>query len=272
MGRKLILLFLLVFLFSFVVAQPPFQESTATQRLDLQIPTQEVRQAGQDYTFVVHVFNSTNGALINASAVNCSFHMINSIGMHIFKSNMTVNPTGEDLTLDVLGGNFTAQDGFYNVLYYCASNGVGGFFNNAFLVTTSGVILDTSKSVIYSSFFFLLVIFFFINTMIISKLPSGNKKDDFGELISISKLKYLRMVLFLFGWILLIGIMFLASNLGYAYLGETLFADIFFILYRIMFMITPLIVIVWALWIIGQIASDKEIKTLWARGMSTEGI
>jgi len=92
-----------------------------------------------------------------------------------------------------------------------------------------------------------------------------------GNLMSISYLKYLRNIFYVFEWMLFIAALYISSNLAFAYLNEELFAKILFVLFRITFGVTPIIVIVWMAWIFVSMFHDKELQKLLNRGIFPEG-
>ena len=75
----------------------------------------------------------------------------------------------------------------------------------------------------------------------------------------------------MFEWMLFIGILFMFSNLGFAFLEEELFSQTLFVLFKICFGVTPLIVIVWMIWIIASMFHDKEFQQMLNRGMFPQG-
>ena len=72
-------------------------------------------------------------------------------------------------------------------------------------------------------------------------------------------------------WMLFIGILFLASNIASGLLTETMFAKFFFMLFQICFGLTPIIVIVWLIWIIVSMFHDKQFQALLNRGFFPGG-
>jgi len=191
-----------------------------------------------------------------------------TVSVYFPNSSIAVN----NQTMDQKKGNIweytftnTSTQGIY-IYDYCDEN-ADNCKENIFELTTTGRSLTTDKSIIYVVFFFLFIFLFIITILGINKLPSSNEKDEWGRIMSISYLKYFRSVLWLFLWMLLIGIMFMASNLGFAYLGETLFANMFFNIYRIMFAISPIMIIVWGVWFFVKFFHDKQFQSMINRGI-----
>jgi len=146
-------------------------------------------------------------------------------------------------------------------------NGIQTCNSVDFTITKEGYPLSTAQATIYAVFFFVLIFFFIITIFGINMLPSSNTTDEEGKIMSISYLKYFRSVLWFFEWMFLLAIMFLASNLGYAYLGEELFASVFFNIFRIMFAVTPAVVLVWIGWILVRAYQDRQFQNILNRGL-----
>jgi len=107
--------------------------------------------------------------------------------------------------------------------------------------------------------------------MNINRLPSSDTYNEEGILLGINNLKYLRSVLWAVAWGFLLGIIFIASNISLAYLPATLFGDFFFMIYRVLFLITLPMLIIYFLYLFAKIFRDKEIKRLMDRGVEIRG-
>lgn len=276
MVKRLILIFLLLLLLPLVSTQPPFVEEGGSNFVEgyfIEFTPLGVYENNEHILFNAHVFNISNGVRIDNLTAACNFHLFDNRGEHIINQvNLSYDSVGLDWEYNATGGNFT-RNGQYSYLIVCqdSADNLGGFVTVGFEITSTGFHLDTPKAIIYSSFFILFIFLFIVTIFGINMLPSSNTKDEDGKILSISYLKYFRSVLWFFEWILLLGIMFMASNIGFAYLGETLFANVFFNIYRIMFAITPVIVIVWVLWFFVQFFHDKQFQRMLNRGMFPQG-
>jgi len=140
-----------------------------------------------------------------------------------------------------------------------------------FEVTYNGNELKQPQSTMYISLFLFLIFIFIITILGIKQLPSSNEKDEEGKILSVSYLKYLRPIGWFFLWMLFIAMLFLSSNIAFAFLGEQLFANILFVLFRICFGLTPLIVVVWIIWIYRQMFHDKQMQKMLNRGIFPQG-
>ena len=133
-------------------------------------------------------------------------------------------------------------------------------------VTSTGTTLTEGRSTIYIGLIAIIVFLFIAIFVGIGYLPNSNTSSEDGGLIGISYLKYFRSTLWFVEWMLLVAIFFLSSNLAYAYLGETLFADFLFAFFYITMALTPIILIIWLISFFVMIWKDRELKKLLSRG------
>jgi len=166
----------------------------------------------------------------------------------------------------------TTQLGRYDINGEGDLDGTATSFDSLYFeVTYAGIIFNTSQAILYFILLIVIMFVFFITLFGINKLPSSNIQDEEGKILSITYLKYLRPVLWTFEWMLIIAILFISSNIAFAYLGEQLFAKIIFTLFRISFGLTPIIIIVWLIWIFVSMFHDKQFQNMLNRGIFPQG-
>ncbi len=170
-----------------------------------------------------------------------------------------------------LNETHTSEIGEYQVGGFCKDGSVTQVIDFTFEVNYLGKTFSTSQAITYLVLFIIVFFIFGFNLFIINILPASNTKDEEGKILSISYLKYLRGTLFFFGWMLFVAILFLSSNLAFAFLSEQLFAKILFVFYKITFGLTPLIVTVWLVWIFVQMFHDRQLQKLLNRGFFPQG-
>ena len=145
-------------------------------------------------------------------------------------------------------------------------DGTDTIWNYGFAVSYTGKELSSASSTFYIILFAIFIFLFIITILGINKLPNSNATDDEGVIIKISYLKYFRSVLWFVLWMFIVAILYISSNLGFAYLEDTLFANFLFTLFRISFGLTLPMVVVWFVWIFAKIFDDKKIKKMWEKG------
>ena len=274
-GILLVSLIIAIFIFTMVLVSAqqgqPFQQSeqeTGFLIIETGFPTSH--KMNEDYYIHAHVYNGTNGLLVT-SGIDCNYHFYNHQikgGEHIDIGILTQYGSGYYNNTD---GSLLNETGEYSVLIWCNSTTEGGFTKYAFDVTYSGLYLKEGQGVLYVSLFLILIFFFAITLLGINQLPPSNQRDEEGKILSISYLKYLRPIGWMFMYMLIVAILYLSSNLAFVYLNEQLFAEILFVLFRLSFMFSPVVVIVWIIWIYRQMFHDRELQSLLNRGFFPQG-
>jgi hypothetical protein len=123
----------------------------------------------------------------------------------------------------------------------------------------------------YIGFLALLIGIFFLNFIGMGYLPARNQVDEDGRILSITYLKYFRNVLVMTGYFLFIAIMYISSNLAFAFLEETLVANVLFMIFRVSFGLAPIVVVVWLVWIFVSMFHDKQFQKMLNRGIFPQG-
>jgi hypothetical protein len=271
MGKKLILLLYIVICFVGIVSAVPPVTTTIQfpQGYTIQVhPITQYFKAGEDLNLNAHVQNTSNGYPINAS-ITCWLHLYNSSGSHLVI--LSTNATSElfDYSFKILGGNITERTKSY--LIYCYGNGLGGYYSNPIQVNSVGKDLAIGDSILYIGFLTLMILLFVVNFVAIGYLPARNERDEEGRIMSINYLKYFRNVLALIGYFLFIAIFYMSSNLAFAFLQTELFAETLFMIFRVSFLLAPVVIVVWAIWIFASMFHDKEFQKVLNRGMFPGG-
>jgi len=99
-------------------------------------------------------------------------------------------------------------------------------------------------------------------------LPASNERDEEGRILSINYLKYFRLVLWIFAYFFFVAIIFLSSNIAFAFLGEQLFANLLLTLFRVLLGFSPLVIIVIFISFFVKFFHDKKIQELFKRGIA----
>ena len=148
-NRKGTTLFSLIFLFSFfflvsaVSAVPAVNPQTIVTGYDIKIPQDNILEAGQDYDFEFHVANISDGVPITTN-LNCSFHLYNHSGKHIFEGFQATATHDFDYGFHIDGENFTYPGVYYyNIQCWSPADQkvgaiLGGHDASIIYVTTTG--------------------------------------------------------------------------------------------------------------------------------------
>ena len=141
----------------------------------------------------------------------------------------------------------------------------------SFEVTYSGLNFGVGQAILYIIFFFMLLFTFIITLFGINMLPKHNQQDEEGRILSVTYLKYLRPVGWMFEYMLVVAMFFMTSNIAFAYLNEQLFAKVLFMFFVVLFGFAPLIIVVWIAWIFVQMFHDKQFQEMLNRGIFPQG-
>jgi len=189
-----------------------------------------------------------------------------------------------NVNVDVMNVAMTQNGTEYNYTF-CNTNEIGEYFYTvkgdkdgtvtteiiSFKVNYLGKELTTSQAIIYFVLIIVIILIFAGTFFGIGFLPKSNSQDEQGRILQINYLKYLRSALWFFEWMLFIAILYLTSNIAFAFLQEEMFAQFIFTLFRITFGITPLIVILWMVWFFVKFFEDKQFKRMLERGIFPQG-
>lgn len=135
-----------------------------------------------------------------------------------------------------------------------------------FKVTPNGEESSTGTSIMHLGFISMLIGLFVLTLWFSSKLPKESFYAEDNELIGVNKLKFLRPVLYMAAWMVLIAIVFTGANIALAYLTTQLLGDILFKTFYIMMAMTLPIVVIWFIYIFYSIFQQKKMENLIHRG------
>lgn len=204
-----------------------------------------------------------------SSSIDCN--------ISVFDPNFNVIIDYKEMTNDYDVHNYTLNSsqtdklGKYIYDITCTTGRSNQTESFSFDITGSGFEFNEPRS-IYSVAMLALLIFFLVGDLYYTfRLPNGNDTDDYGYIISINKLKYLKVVLVFVAWSLVLTILFTASNISLAYLGSEMFGQLFFVLYKIMMLLTYPGIIIFFIFIFVQIFKDMKVKRMIERGIEVQG-
>lgn len=149
----IIFLFLLV---SVSAVKPTQQTIFGNSQLVISSTSRENIIAGNNYTFQVHVYNSS-GFLIDNSTTSCKFHLYDINGEHIIEQNMLFSDT--DFYQVIPGSNLTV--GVHDILVNC-NNSEAGYLSTYLRATESGFFEEQSPLLLLAP---LILILFFVKLM-----------------------------------------------------------------------------------------------------------
>lgn len=235
--KKLILILMLGIMFIIVISAQPHQQDTS-------------------YDLII---SSNNATLCNMSYIQYPNNTK-------ITYNQTLTRDGQTFSATIPEGNFS-QNGETCMGITCFDGSQYEVGSICVEVNYFGKELSQSQSTLYIALLGILVFILFINFWGIGQLPKSNQKDEEGRILSITYLKHFRLVLWLFAYFLFVAIIFLSSNIAFAFLSEQLFATLLFNLFRILLGFSPLIIILLVISFFVKLYHDKEMQKLLNRGI-----
>ena len=244
MRKFAVILVILIFLPMVMALTQSFNVQIADDGLEIIYPKIATHQQSKDIDFHFFVLNKSDGAIMDNTTTSCSFYLHNSNGSHLAEREVMDYAKNYAFEISLNGNNFSKL-GRYSYITLCNTSNLGGAVSVAFEVTGTGDPLNIETVILYLGLLTLLIFLFIINLVAIFKLPTKDNYDlETGQLISINQLKYLRPILYMISWLLLVSIFFVGSNLAFAYLKTALIGSLLFKIFYIMMGLTlPIIVI-----------------------------
>jgi hypothetical protein len=266
MKKVILCLIISIFLFNLVSSTQTITNVNIQSGYTIYYP--EFEYVKQDASFTLHVYasNRSTSLILPNTDVGCYLRLFNSSGLSTYDSGVMNKTLGNRHTLYIAPNNFS-ELGQHSYFIWCNSTAFGGEASGLFEVTPTGKMLNSSQTAILLSGLILLVILFIINIGVIPMLPSGDNRDEEGTLISINQLKYLRGILYLTAYFLLIGIVFVGANITLAYSGETFIGGVLFTMFRLLFGFALPIIVLWFIYLFYSIFQDKQMKGYLERGL-----
>jgi hypothetical protein len=246
MDKKIItLLFCMLFL-SLASASPPRETFSGEGSYQITYNQRAVLKQNQSINLNFGVFNITSGEPI-ISGISCDFQLSNKTGGIIYKAGTSTLTDEINYGFSVDSQNFT-QLGEMSYIIYCNKTGAGGIRTVPVLITKSGFILETSEAIIYVLFMGLLLFMFvvcFLGGLII---PWNHSRDAEGKIVSINDLRYAKIMLLSFTYIIALFLarfmMFLSENWLVLANFWVIFRWIYVILWAFMWPVIVLVVII----------------------------
>ena len=228
MKRILFLVPVLVMLIGMVTATSPFQSGNPATGFDIKYPQLDTYQLNHSINFNIHLFNSSNGYPIDSSTATCYLHIANQSGFQIFNGTLPPDTNSNivnEYDLVVLGGNFSTA-GNYGYTIQCNDSIQGGYVSIPITVTPTGedyYIKPIGPQIILISFFILLLAaLIYLNKSIdferwyerVKKEITG--KNPIRKTFAVMTYSLMKNV-FVFYYLLGLMILFIVTNISYAY-------------------------------------------------------
>jgi len=270
--KKILLIIAVMMLIPLVSSIPPFTITQQFQTGYAIVDTpQVILKQNQDFTYNFFVYNLSNGNLIDNSSTECIFYLANSSGDVVYIDNVTFVPGLDYWEIIINGGNFS-ELGEYSYGTQCQSTAVdyGGTIIGTWKVTYAGIELTTERAILNIGFLFMLLLLIAGTIIGINAIPNKNYVDEEG-MLQILRVKYLRNILWLFVYGLVMGVVFIISNIAYVFSSNSLIPKFFFMIFQIMMVLSPVVILIAIIFIIVKVFQDIAMEELIERGEKYNG-
>lgn len=236
---SLSIFFLFLFSLNIINAQPPFiggGSNTFSSGYFVEFTPIFTYEHGKDIQINAHVFNISNGIEIRNETTICKFSFFDKTGNHVINNqNMTFDTIGEDWEYIIPTSNLT-ENNIYAYLINCQdkTTGLGGFVIIDLEITRTGKRLSVEESYIYLILSIGVLILFLLSFYFMLVIPYGNKVNEKGAVIQISKLKYVKLGLILLTWVLFTWVLNILIGLSDNFVSLTMYYGFFGFMFDVM--------------------------------------
>lgn len=219
-----------IFLFSFAFVSADKVTQISSTGLVIEYPKFTTVQIGEAFEFNIHVFNASNGLPVTNESVDCYLHGYYRNGTHVLKVQLDFEPPF-DFHYTVPKEVFTGGKGAYVVQ---CNNSEGGFVSGNFDVTRTGFEFTVQEAIVYSILALGVLILFLVSFYFMISTPYSNKKNEKGEVIQITKLKYVKLGLIMLCWVLFTWFLNILIGLSDSFVYLTMYYGFFGFMFDIM--------------------------------------
>ena|SRR3990167_6100291 len=206
-------------------------------------------------SFVSAAQSETNHNLV----LSCSGFTCSAVNVTILYPNSSTAVNNQPMTNNVYYANYTLYlpiIGQYDYFYSDGTNSSKG----SFYASKTGFELNTSQIILYVFIGLVLLFLFGLSVYGGLTLPFNNQRNSEDEVISVNWRKYLKVFCWATSYMLLIGIVFVAWNLIYAYAQWEGIGNFFQYIYKLLMALAlPVFVSIWVMVIVNFI-NDKKIE------------
>lgn len=186
--------------------------------------------------------------------------------------NRTTIISNVEMTKRVMDFNYTFTNtsavGEYDVRGYCVyGSDVAKPFTGYFIVNYTGNKETTSGAILHFVALIILFLFFVISLIGSIKIPFKNYKNPEGVIIGVNELKYLKIILIVITYILLMFIFGISRRIAEIYLLQEGIKNVFNWMFWILFSFLFPILIISFILIIIYVVDNKKIRNSLNRGI-----
>ena len=195
---------------------------------------------------------------------DCNFNNITSVvypNSSIFISEVPMIADGTQYTF-VLNRSLTSPTGTYFVNGFGDDGGTDAVWAYTFEVTSTGEILTTGESMVYVVLSFAVFAFFLISLYFTLVIPYSNKSLTDGQIVGITKTKYIKLGLILITYALFTWFLNILIGLSDNFVSLTMYYGLVTFLFNSLNLLAlPLFIIIFV-WTLMEIIKDIKLKGL----------
>ena len=163
-------------------AQPPFQQVSGENGIDIGYFGIGVTEVKGTVDFNTQIFNTSTGLIITNTTAECFIHLHNSQGNHVLQEKMDFDSEHLEFYFLANGGNFS-NSSIFNYIYWCNNSVGGGFTSGSFEVTENGNPSPTSTTIVFFSLLFILILIGMLGVTLYTVFKFINLNFDARDLI-----------------------------------------------------------------------------------------
>lgn len=251
-GQICLFLLMFVFLSSFA--------SAAESGLLIDYVKFDTIKANAPLNLSVHVYNISNG--LEVITANCTIRIYNQTGFENINRSLTY--VSGSYNIFIGAGNFTK--GTNSLLLQCQTAELGGVASGTFEVTTTGFKLSTGEALLYFLSAIVVIFIFLFLVYLIVTLPWKNGRDEEGRIVSVNKVKYVKIMLVPIAWLFMIWILNLLLGLS-DFLSLTMYSGLFGFLVNFMVRLSWPVLIISVIVFITILMREVKIMDNLKRGI-----
>ena len=180
-NKKVILYMVMAFLLvALVFSAPPFSELqtfSGTAGLQIQYPIVEVGKVDTVFYPHFHIYNLSNGYIYrNGDNINCTLHIYNNLGQHIYINHSTIFTNVFDISF-ILPKSTFPKSGVYSYIIQCETfdRSLGGFDSKSIVITNKGIVMPEYNIIAIIIISIFTIIIFIVSGIINYKMAGENQ-------------------------------------------------------------------------------------------------
>jgi len=271
----IVFFFVLITMSCSVTAIPPVQTTTTiaeqTNGMIIEYIQDDNIQVDEPFEYQFHVYNSSNGLLLDNTTISCKGHMYDKKGMLILTLIAeTQEENGAGFYFNATGGNFTTP-GIFSYQAHCNDSTKGGYVSGTIRVSQGGNTPTPEETSLLGYLFFAAIIFWILCLIGYNTINDKHEYDIGGNLISVNFNKYIKMGLGFLAYLFTIIITFMAWKMSIKFLTFNFAFIIFDTIFTILWISVIIVFVALIPVTIIKVVGDMKLWDLANRNLKPYG-